>query len=89
MVTARYRSDLAPVLRNVSFSIAGGEKVSALGLTEGELPRASVVEPWLEYLVVRMVGLPGWRHRPYGCWQDISVADSIPYHRNREWQDHH
>ncbi|EER20620.1 mgATP-energized glutathione s-conjugate pump, putative [Perkinsus marinus ATCC 50983] len=33
MVTARYRSDLAPVLRNVSFSIAGGEKVGVIGRT--------------------------------------------------------
>ncbi|KAF4697379.1 ATP-binding cassette sub- C member 8 [Perkinsus olseni] len=33
MVTARYRSDLAPVLRNVSFSLKGGEKIGVIGRT--------------------------------------------------------
>ncbi|KAF4673598.1 ATP-binding cassette sub- C member 8 [Perkinsus chesapeaki] len=33
LVTARYRSDLAPVLRNVSFAVKGGQKVGVVGRT--------------------------------------------------------
>lgn len=74
--STKYRPELQPVLKNVSLSIKGGEKIGVSGLPHFNMMRRKLT------MVSIISDL-----RPYGRRKVIYDVGAVAYHRANVWQD--